>query len=127
MLDQRIARAHRHGQPHTVNVINLIAKGTIEERMLDTLAAKRDVFAGVFGNEEAPNEITFHDSGQSLMQKLDEMLGAPPVEVKLDLTPKATPEAQVTPAPTLRAFADRLVGHFPGRIMLVRRAPQLPG
>jgi superfamily II DNA or RNA helicase len=121
VLDQRIARAHRHGQPHTVNVINLVAKDTIEERILDTLAAKRDVFAGVFGSEEAPDEITFHDTGQSLMQKLDEMLGAPPVEVKLDLAPKAAP------VPTLRTFADRLVAHFPGRIMLVRRAPQLPG
>jgi superfamily II DNA or RNA helicase len=121
VLDQRIARAHRHGQLHTVNVINLIAKGTIEERMLDTLAAKRDVFAGVFGDEEAPSEITFHDTGQSLLQKLDELLGAPPIEVKLDLAPK------VAPAPGLRPFADLLVGRFPGRIMLVRRAPQLPG
>ncbi len=121
VLDQRIARAHRHGQPHTVNVINLVAKGTIEERMLDTLAAKRDVFAGVFGSEEAPDAITFHDTGQSLMQKIDEMLGAPPAEVKLDLAPKAAP------VPTLRSFADRLVAHFPGRIMLVRQAPQLPG
>ncbi len=133
VLDQRIARAHRHGQPHTVNVINLIAKGTIEERMLDTLAAKRDVFAGVFGNEESASEITFHDTGQSLMQKLDDMLGAPPVEVKVDLTPKSAPPPQPKakpapePAPTLRAFADRLVGHFPGRILLVRPAPQLPG
>jgi superfamily II DNA or RNA helicase len=128
VLDQRIARAHRHGQAHTVNVINLVAKGTIEERMLDTLAAKRDVFAGVFGSEEAPGEITFHDTGQSLMQKIDEMLGAPaPAEVKLDLAPKEAPPAKEAPAPTLQAFADRLVGHFPGRIMLVRRAPQLPG
>jgi superfamily II DNA or RNA helicase len=122
VLDQRIARAHRHGQQYTVNVINLVAKDTIEERMLDTLAAKRDVFAGVFGDEEAPDMITFHDTGQSLMQKIDEMLGAPqPVEVKLDLAPKAAA------APSLRAFADRLVANFPGRVMLVRRAPQLPG
>ncbi len=128
VLDQRIARAHRHGQLHTVNVINLVAKDTIEERMLDTLAAKRNVFAGVFGTEEAPGEITFHDTGQSLMQKIDEMLGAPPVEVKLDLTPKAAPApAAIVPAPTLRGLADRLVAHFPGRIMLVRAAPQLPG
>jgi superfamily II DNA or RNA helicase len=127
VLDQRIARAHRHGQRHTVNVINLIAKGTIEERMLDTLAAKRDVFAGVFGNEEAPDEIKFNDTGQSLMQKLDDLLGSPPVEVKLDLAPKAEPEPEAAPTPTLRAFADHLVGHFPGRVLLVRRAPQLPG
>ena len=78
--------------------------------MLDTLAAKRDVFAGVFGSEEAPSQITFHDTGQSLMQKIDEMLGAPPVEVKLDLTPKAVPEPETAPTPTLRAFAEELFG-----------------
>jgi superfamily II DNA or RNA helicase len=125
VLDQRIARAHRHGQPHTVNVINLVARGTIEERMLDTLAAKRNVFAGVFGDEESPAEISFHDTGQSLMQKLDDMLGASPVEVKVDLAPKAAPAADAVP--TLQAFADTLVAHFPGRILLVRQAPPLPG
>lgn len=127
VLDQRIARAHRHGQLHTVNVINLIAKDTIEERILDTLATKRNIFAGVFGNEEAPGEITFFDSGQNLLQKIDEMLGAPPPEVKLDLAPKAAPEPEAAPAPTLRGLADRLVAQFPGRIMLVRRVAPLPG
>lgn len=127
VLDQRIARAHRHGQLHTVNVINLIAKDTIEERILDTLATKRNVFAGVFGGEESPGEITFFDTGQSLLQKIDEMLGAPPPEVKLDLAPKAAPEPEAAPAPTLRGLADRLVAQFPGRIMLVRRVAPLPG
>ncbi|NJN97007.1 MAG: SWF/SNF helicase family protein, partial [Anaerolineales bacterium] len=127
VLDQRIARAHRHGQLHTVNVINLIAKDTIEERILDTLATKRNIFAGVFGGEESPGEITFFDSGQNLLQKIDEMLGAPPPEVKLDLAPKAAPEPEATPAPTLRGLADRLVAQFPGRIMLVRRVAPLPG
>jgi hypothetical protein len=61
------------------------------------------------------------------MQKVDEMLGAPPAEVKLDLAPKEAPPPREAPAPTLRAFADQLVGHFSGRIKLVRRAPQLPG
>lgn len=123
VLEQRIARAHRHGQPRTVNVINLIAQGTIEERMLDTLAAKRNVFAGVFGGEEAPAEISFQDTGQSLLKQLDEILR--PVEVKLELEPEV--EAKVAKAPTLRGFADLLVGRFPGRILLVRPAPQLPG
>lgn len=154
VLDQRIARAHRHGQKNTVNVINLIAKGTIEERMLDTIAAKRDVFAGVFGGEESPAEISFNDTGQSLIQKVDEMLGAPPPEVKLDLAPDpnaegsstsleqgqlissppngasgtSTPQQpQLKPRPTLRDFAKRLVDLLPQRIQLVRHAPQLPG
>jgi superfamily II DNA or RNA helicase len=125
VLEQRIARAHRHGQPQAVNVINLIAQGTIEERMLDTLAAKRNVFAGVFGGEEAPAEISFQDTGQSLLKQLDEILQ--PVEVKLELEPEVKAEAELAKVPTLRGFADLLVGRFPGRILLVRPAPQLPG
>ncbi len=41
-------------QKKSVQVVNLVAQGTIEERMLDTLAGKRHVFAGVFGKAEAP-------------------------------------------------------------------------
>ncbi|MBA4379757.1 MAG: helicase Snf2, partial [Anaerolinea sp.] len=88
VLEQRIARAHRHGQPSSVQVINLVAKDTIEERMLDTLAAKKNVFAAVFGTEEAPTAIHFEDTGQSLLQKLGELLKAP-AEVELDLAPAA--------------------------------------
>jgi len=64
VLEQRIARAHRHGQPSSVQVINLVAKDTIEERMLDTLAAKKNVFASVFGAEDAPSAMRFEDMGQ---------------------------------------------------------------
>jgi hypothetical protein len=141
VLEQRIARAHRHGQPHTVQVVNLIAQKTIEERMLDTLAAKRSVFEGVFGDDEAPGEIKFADTGQALMKTLDELLGQPKErETELLLEPSAeeedtpvavpvvVPVAVPVPAParpTLEAFADLLVARFPGRVLLVRRAPQL--
>ena len=123
VLEQRIARAHRHGQPSSVQVINLIAKGTIEERMLDTLATKRNVFAGVFGAEEGPTEIKFADTGQSLLQQLGELLQQP-VEVKLDLAPTKEDE---TPKPTWRGFADFIVAQLPGRVLLVRKAPMGEG
>jgi superfamily II DNA or RNA helicase len=128
VLEQRIARAHRHGQPHSVQVINLIAKDTIEERMLDTLAAKRDVFIGVFGAEEAPTSIKFEDTGQSLLKQIGEMLKKP-VEVELELAPAALEAAEGAPAPkpTLQGFAALLVDRLPGRVMLVRQAPQGDG
>jgi SNF2 family DNA or RNA helicase len=127
VLEQRIARAHRHGQSRSVQVVNLIAQKTIEERMLDTLAAKRDVFQGVFGGEESPATISFRDTGQELLKSLDEMLGKPDGEVKpeVELEPTAVPEKP--PVPTLETFADLLVARFPGRVLLVRQAPQLPG
>jgi len=128
VLEQRIGRAHRHGQSSTVHVLNLIAKDTIEERILDTLAAKRHVFAGVFGTEERLTEISFRDAGQDLLRRLDEMLGAPREAVpRLDLEPTLEEKREVTktvtPQPTLHGFADLLVARFPGRILLVRRAP----
>ncbi len=132
VLEQRIGRAHRHGQSRSVHVINLIAKSTIEERMLDTLAAKRNVFAGVFGAEEAPHSIKFEDSGQGLLKQIDELLKTP-VEVELALQPTA-PEAGapiviggpievMAPKPTLAGFADRLLARLPNRVLLVRKAP----
>jgi superfamily II DNA or RNA helicase len=150
VLEQRIGRAHRHGQLNPVHVVNLIAQGTIEEKMLDTLAAKRNVFAGVFGTEEAPNKISFHDAGQGLLKRLDTLLGAParaaaPV-IELELTPavapaepeapsakprQAAPVAKPRAAPTLKGFAESLVAKFAsgeaGRILLVRQAPMGEG
>jgi len=130
VLDQRIARAHRHGQPHAVNVVNLIAEGTIEERMLDTLAAKRAVFDAAFNEDSTVTDLSFADAGQGILQRLDVLLGtqeAVKPELVLEPTavaPEAEPEA---PVPTLQGLADLLVGHYPGRILLVREAPQLPG
>ncbi len=129
VLEQRIARAHRHGQLSSVQVINLVAKGTIEERMLDTLAAKKNVFATVFGTDESPTSIKFADMGQSLLQKLGDLLSAP-AKVELDLTPtqpapatEAESQPEALPAPTLKGFAALLVDRIPNKILLVRKAP----
>ncbi|RJP49503.1 MAG: hypothetical protein C4557_11175 [Anaerolineaceae bacterium] len=133
VLEQRIARAHRHGQPSSVQVINLVAKGTIEERMLDTLSAKKNVFATVFGTDESPTSIKFADMGQSLLQKLGDLLKTP-AEVELALAPTTpTLEPEIPSAeppaslPTLSGFADLLLDRVPSRIQLVRKAPYMPG
>ena len=47
VLEQRIARIHRLGQTRPVQVINFVAKGTIEEGMLSVLAFKRSLSAGI--------------------------------------------------------------------------------
>jgi superfamily II DNA or RNA helicase len=125
VLAQRIARAHRHGQPHTVNVVNLIAKGTIEERMLDTLAAKRAVFDAALNEDSTVTDLSFKDAGSGVLQRLEVLLGArEAVTPELVLEPTAVEEK---PVPTLQGLADLLVGHYPGRVLLVRQAPQLPG
>jgi SNF2 family DNA or RNA helicase len=50
-LEQRIARAHRMGQAHTVNVVNLVASDTIENRVLDVLYAKQALFTELFDTD----------------------------------------------------------------------------
>ena len=131
VLAQRIARAHRHGQPHTVNVINLIARDTIEERMLDTLAAKRAVFDAAFDEDSTVTDLSFKDAGQGVLQRLEVLLGArEAIKPELVLEPTAVPPGagpEAVPTPTLQGFADLLVARYPGRILLVRQAPQLPG
>ena len=54
VLEQRIARVHRIGQKRPVQVINFVAKGTIEEGMLSVLAFKRSLSEGILdlGNSE---------------------------------------------------------------------------
>ncbi len=47
LLEQRIGRIHRMGQKRPVQIVNFVAKGTIEEGMLSVLAFKRSLAAGV--------------------------------------------------------------------------------
>src|SRR5262245_65056252 len=57
VLEQRIARVHRMGQSRPVRVVNLVTRGTIEEKVLRTLEAKQGLFTGVFDGDA--DEIPF--------------------------------------------------------------------
>ncbi len=80
VLEQRIARVHRMGQSRPVRVVNLVTRGTIEERVLKTLASKQNLFAGVFeGDDDA---IAFGAVNQSsFLDGLREILGEPKPEL----------------------------------------------
>ncbi len=73
VLEQRIARAHRMGQERPVRVINFVTRGTIEEKVLRTLEAKQQMFAGLFDGDadeipfEATNTRGFVDSVRDLV------------------------------------------------------------
>jgi SNF2 family DNA or RNA helicase len=56
--DQAADRAHRIGQRQPVTVLRLIARGTVEEKMLDVHAEKRDLFARLLGGAAAPGRLT---------------------------------------------------------------------
>lgn len=60
VLEQRIGRIYRIGQKRNIQVINLVAKGTIEEQMLSKLHFKSSMFAGVMDNGR--DEINLENS-----------------------------------------------------------------
>ena len=49
LIEQRIGRLHRFGQQEAVQVFNLCARGTIEERVLDVLDRRVHLFELVVG------------------------------------------------------------------------------
>ena len=48
-IEQRLGRIHRIGQQHDVELINLASQGTLEERLLEVLQAKINLFELVVG------------------------------------------------------------------------------
>lgn len=75
-LEQRIARAWRKGQTRPVHVINLIAEGTIEHGMLETLAHKQGLADGVLDGIGELSEIKLKKGGQSFLSRLEQTLEA---------------------------------------------------
>ncbi|MCI0378860.1 MAG: DEAD/DEAH box helicase [Gemmataceae bacterium] len=55
--DQAINRAHRIGQKSTVFVTRFVSHGTIEERIADILAKKRQLFADMLGQNGPPPSL----------------------------------------------------------------------
>jgi superfamily II DNA or RNA helicase len=52
VLEQRIGRVHRLGQSKSVQVVNFVAQGSIEEGMLGLIKFKRSLFAGALDGGE---------------------------------------------------------------------------
>ncbi|WP_416826230.1 SNF2 helicase associated domain-containing protein [Ectobacillus polymachus] len=66
--EQAADRAHRMGQKHAVQVIKLVAHGTIEEKMNELQEKKRDLIADIIDFEEkASTTLTEEDIREILM------------------------------------------------------------
>jgi hypothetical protein len=75
VLEQRIGRVHRLGQSRSVQVVNFVAQGTIEEGMLSLLAFKKSLFAGVL--DGGGSEIFMHGTRLSkFMESVEQVTGA---------------------------------------------------
>jgi len=92
VLEQRIGRVHRLGQSRPVQVINFVAKGTIEEGMLSVLKFKKSLFAGVLDGGE--KDIMF---GGTRLTKFMET-----VEQTTQSIPTATPGDTESVSPPLK-------------------------
>lgn len=99
-LEQRIARAWRKHQTRAVTVINLVAEGTIEHRMLETLANKQALSDGVLDQRGDLGAIPLRSGRQAFLSKLNQLVGealARPVAAELKPS---------KPADRPRAFAE---------------------
>ena len=74
VLEQRIARIYRLGQERNVQVINLVAKDTIEEGMLGKLRFKTAMFEGVLDNGEDTIFLGNETKFTAMMDTLGEVL-----------------------------------------------------
>jgi SNF2 family DNA or RNA helicase len=78
VLEQRVARAHRMGQRNPVQVYLLVTEGTIEEKLLGTLAAKHDLALAALDMESDVKEVALSSGIEELKQRLEVLLGAKP-------------------------------------------------
>lgn len=118
VLEQRCARIHRIGQQRNVQIVNLVATGTIEERMLATLNFKSKLFEGVLDGGE--DQITLDDNRLTkVVESLNVLINqedtipiaeAPESEIEEEITDD-TPQPEQLIANTvnvLRGFAATL-------------------
>ncbi|MBP8924495.1 MAG: DEAD/DEAH box helicase [Pseudomonadales bacterium] len=113
LLEQRIARIHRMGQQRPVQVINLVAKGTIEEGMLSVLAFKRSLSAGIL--DGGASEISlggsrlsrFMKDVESVTGRMGEAEAVTPFE-EVTVCPLKAPLA-AEPLPAANSLAETVV------------------
>lgn len=100
-LEQRIARAWRKHQTRSVTVINLVSEGTIEHRMLETLASKQALAEAVLDLRGDLTEVQFKSGRQALISRLQQLLRSTP-----SLADQEAQRAKALPADPALAFSS---------------------
>ena len=89
VLEQRIARAHRMGQTRTVCVFVLVTEDTLEESLLTTLSAKRELAMAALDPDSQVADVDVRTQADDIKAKLEVLLGSKP-EAPVDETVKET-------------------------------------
>jgi len=76
VLEQRIARAHRMGQKRPVQVYILVTDETIEENLLATLSAKKELASAAIDMDSELSEVGLESGVEELKRRLEILLGA---------------------------------------------------
>lgn len=85
VLEQRIARAHRMGQKQPVHAFLLVTEQTLEETLLTTLSAKKDLALAALDVDSDVNEVSLVSGAEELRGRLEILLGAKP-QASLDVS-----------------------------------------
>jgi superfamily II DNA/RNA helicase len=88
VLEQRIARAHRMGQKQPVHAFLLVTEKTLEESLLATLSAKKDLALATLDIDSDVNELSLVSGAEELRNRLEILLGAK-AHAPLDASQKA--------------------------------------
>ncbi|HEX3657908.1 MAG TPA: DEAD/DEAH box helicase [Pirellulales bacterium] len=99
VLEQRIARAHRMGQKRPVQAFVLVTEQTLEENLLGTIAAKKDLALAALDAESDVDEVELASGMLELKGRLEVLLGARP-EAPVDQSIERESEQ------TARGFSD---------------------
>jgi SNF2 family DNA or RNA helicase len=78
VLEQRIARAHRMGQTQSVQVYVLVTEETLEDNLLTTIAAKKDLALAALDPESDVDRVDLVSGMDDLKGRLEILLGAKP-------------------------------------------------
>ena len=102
-LEQRIARVWRKHQMRNVTVLNLVSENTIEQRMLETLAAKRSLADGVLDKVGDVTRIPLKRGPQAFMDRLQQVIETPTPRPRKD-----RPKAGILPVDRAGEFTARV-------------------
>jgi len=120
VLEQRVARIYRLGQNNPVQIINMVARDTIEERMLSTLSFKSNLSAGIL---DGGDDTVFLENKKfdKIVEVVANVINEPQEETSAAIRTDTSMEASTgTPAETsdetsIKAHSEAPVNADPSR------------